>query len=446
MFILDTLFFSIDACLTIVNKGYRLLAQRRPIGTPPGTSTPRPRRKVVIIGAGFAGLTAQRSLSDHDEEYDVTVIDMKNYFEYTPGILRAFVDPSHLHKLTCSVPSTRNTFVFGEVVRVCRGKPQGSVTVKLNKDGSEQVIEYDYLLVGSGSSYEKPIKPQKNEDTLNARLGNIKEHHSVLKASNTVLIMGAGPVGAELAAEILTVYPSKHVIVTDMAQSVCSTLPKRSREYIQKWLVDRNCELVLGCPIGGKYPKLLIDEKSATLANGRKIEADLVFKCMGFKANTAFLKEGLGEESMHRGSLVVDDALRVKGPLCGNVFGMGDCMIHSKSNDIKLAHTAEVNAHLVVDNLRRLTRCKGLMLSYPEGAVHNTSVPKIFCVSLGEFDGSLCFNGLVLNGSIAALMKHILEVSKVAACNESLAGILLWKIADPISNLISKYVLKPPVS
>ena len=37
-------------------------------------------------------------------------------------------------------------------------------------------------------------------------------------------------------------------------------------------------------------------------------------------------------------------------------------------------------------------------------------------------------------------------VDKVAACNESLAGRLLWKIADPISNFISKYVIKLPVS
>merc|ERR1711871_1318703 len=106
---------------------------------------------------------------------------------------------------------------------------------------------------------------------------------------------------------------------------------------------------------------------------------------------------------------------------------------------------AEINAHLVVENLIRLKRGEPL-LTCPEGAVHNVTVPKIFCVSLGEFDGSLCFNGLILNGCIAALMKHILEVSKVAACNESLAGRLLWKVADPISNLISKYILKPTLS
>ena len=71
-------------------------------------------------------------------------------------------------------------------------------------------------------------------------------------------------------------------------------------------------------------------------------------------------------------------------------------MIHSKSNDIKLGHTAEINAHLVVENIVRLSNNEKL-LSYPEGVVNNNHVPHIYCVSLGEFDGSLCFNNFIIN-------------------------------------------------
>ena len=86
---------------------------------------------------------------------------------------------------------------------------------------------------------------------------------------------------------------------------------------------------------------------------------------------------------MHpRGALLVEDTLRVVGQ--DRIFGMGDVMLHQAfdsgqgqgqggaqawesqpfpgavacwpqaSNEIKLGHTAEVNAHLVVDNLKRI--------------------------------------------------------------------------------------------
>lgn len=50
-------------------------------------------RRVLVIGGGFAGFVVARHMRHH---YKVTLIDAKEYFEYTPGILRAFVHPDHL--------------------------------------------------------------------------------------------------------------------------------------------------------------------------------------------------------------------------------------------------------------------------------------------------------------------------------------------------------------
>ena len=79
---------------------------------------------------------------------------------------------------------------------------------------------------------------------------------------------------------------------------------------------------------------------------------------MGFKATAEFMKTDLGTNIFKGNSLIVDDQLRALET--SNVFGMGDCMIHSKSNDIKLGYTAEINAHLVVENIVRLSNTKKL--------------------------------------------------------------------------------------
>ena len=92
-----------------------------------------PPQHVVIVGASFGGLAAQRELSRR-RDVKVTLIDFKSYFEYTPGgppmrsytrsyrllplsesqlclvaqALRCFVKPSFLNQLTCKLPSSRN--------------------------------------------------------------------------------------------------------------------------------------------------------------------------------------------------------------------------------------------------------------------------------------------------------------------------------------------------
>ena len=53
-------------------------------------------RKLIIIGGGFAGAKIAKTL---ENKFDVTLIDSKDYFEFTPSILRAIIDTKHLKKI-----------------------------------------------------------------------------------------------------------------------------------------------------------------------------------------------------------------------------------------------------------------------------------------------------------------------------------------------------------
>ena len=90
--------------------------------------------------------------------------------------------------------------------------------------------------------------------------------------------------------------------------------------------------------------------------------------------------------------------------------------------------------------MRARGRGRSRLLKYPEGAVNSRATPKIFCVSLGKYDGSLCFDRLVINGRLAAIMKHVLEVTKVACCREQPASMAFWSFADVASNVLSRLV------
>jgi hypothetical protein len=78
-----------------VRQHYRTFgASLAPGGATLLAAAPPPKPSVVVIGGSFAGLRVQRELSDN---FDVTVVDLKEYFEYTPGVLRLYTQPEVRH-------------------------------------------------------------------------------------------------------------------------------------------------------------------------------------------------------------------------------------------------------------------------------------------------------------------------------------------------------------
>ena len=98
-------------------------------------------KKVIVIGGGFAGSHIAKELQN---EFDVTLIDSKDYFEFTPSILRSIVKPSHVKEIQVLhahyLPKCK--IIVGCVEEVSKEY------VKLK----DEKIFYDYLVIASGSS------------------------------------------------------------------------------------------------------------------------------------------------------------------------------------------------------------------------------------------------------------------------------------------------------
>merc|ERR1712160_130653 len=112
----------------------------------------------------------------------------------------------------------------------------------------------------------------------------------------------------------------------------------------------------------------------------------------------------------------------------------GDMCYHAGSDEIKLGHTAELNGHLVAENILHLACANQQdgesqhlikkLLKYPNGVVGNVATPFIYNLSLGKYDATLGFNSLVINGTLAAIVKWLIEWTKVAAAKRRPIGIL----------------------
>lgn len=271
-------------------------------------------RRVLIVGGGYAGTRLARLL---DAKADVVLIERRDAFVHNVAAIRAVADLSWLEKVV--VPYDR-LLARGEVIRgeVTTVRPDGATL----RDGRH--FDADFVVLAPGSSYASPFKPRDGEDhsTYQQR---VREAHARLANAGSVAIVGAGPVGIELAGEISTSFPDKSVtLIADEDRLLPGYRPALSN----KLLHDLRA-LGVHVLLGRRALNLPVTQEpygpaSITFDGAPAVEADLVFPVLGASPNTAFLDHSTGV-TLERGRIVVDDRLQLPG--LPGVFALGDAAL-----------------------------------------------------------------------------------------------------------------------
>lgn len=432
-------------------------------------------RTVVIVGGNFSGLTALRELQNNPL-FRVILIDQRDYFEYTPGILRCFCEPSKIYNLCHPLPHGSHQIIQGKVTKTS----EKSVTYTDSITQKVISIPFDYLILATGSTYHRPVTASKDERTIAARAAGWKVEAQRMKEASSILILGGGAVGTELAAEIAGHYHSKSgnnnntnksITLVDASPRLVPIFPEQVAEYAEEWLKSHGVHLVLGQMLDRW------DNQSCTLKNGTRIIADLVFVCFGDKPNSSPMidhqtnsiisnkkKKGttttltstttssttMPSVKLDRRKCIKTDAfLRVEGRR--NVFCCGD-VAAPPTEGIKQAFHAEVMGHVAAENVIRLAN--GLQFKrYPEDAASDgsgshtdnmiTTLPLVYVLNLGKWDGVIGFNSLTVPGPLAAVLKWIIEWTKVRQMLGRPIGLIIWIIGDAIVFFLSRTLLKP---
>ena len=301
------------------------------------TALPRTRPTVAVIGGGYGGITVAKAL---DDVADVTLIDPKDSFEHNVAALRALVDPSWSPNIRYSYDGLLE---HGRVLRD-RAVRVDSHRVLL-ASGTE--ITPDYIVLASGSSYPFPGKSGA-ENTSDA-VELFRAGHKALEGADRVLLLGAGPVGIELAGEIKAVWPEKHVIILDVLDDLLGGRFKPElRQEVRRQIEASGVEIVLGARLRSAPPTDPGVPGSFTVAteSGIDITADLWFRCYGVTPQSDYLAGDLSSARTEDGSIEVSPTLQVVGH--DNVFALGDV----STNFPKIAAAARVQAELVAGNIQ----------------------------------------------------------------------------------------------
>ncbi len=293
----------------------------------------------MIIGCGFAGLNAARSLSR--APVDITIIDRRNFHLFQPllyQVATAALNPSDIaYPIRSMFRSQSNVtrVLLGEAVDLDLGARE----VVLD-DGA--TVPYDYLIVATGATHSyfgndtwEPFAPglKTIEDALNIRgrvlraFEQAERHPERAGEYLTFVVVGAGPTGVELAGAMVeiavhalgdefdTIDPTgARVVLVEGTDHVLPTYPESLGASARRQLEELGVEVRTGALVTA------IDEHSVTFDDGSSLPTRTVLWAAGVKASS--LGALLLAEHDRAGRVVVGDDLSVPG--CPEVFVVGD--------------------------------------------------------------------------------------------------------------------------
>lgn len=333
-------------------------------------------KRVVIVGAGFAGLTLAKKLSSCF--FQVVLIDKNNYHQFQPLLYQ--VATAGLEPSSISFPLRKifqhSTNVF---IRVAEVKSVDSAYNRVNTTVGS--IQYDYLVLANGADtnyfgmhdlQQHSFSMKSVSEALLLRNTLLQNYEKALTCSNeeeriallNIVIVGGGPTGVELAGALAEMkasilpkdYPEinfgqMHVHLMEAAPRLLGGMSEGSGSKVSEYLANLGVHVHTGAAVQN------YDGHTVQLKDGRVFFSRCVVWAAGIRA--AVLK-GIPESAIYQSRLLVNDFNRVSG--MENVYAIGDNSIMPGSDRPKghpqVAPVAMQQASLLALNLNRMMKGK----------------------------------------------------------------------------------------
>jgi NADH:ubiquinone reductase (H+-translocating) len=308
----------------------------------------RHRERVVIVGAGFAGFHAARSLAKLvRDDVEVVMINPTDYFLYLPllpEVAGGILDPRRVSvPLAGNVPGVR--LILGAVDEVDLDARSVELT---DPEGNRRTVLYDRLVLALGSVNKLLPIPGVAENAHGFRsiaealylrdhlvrqieLADASDDPAERDARCTFVVVGAGYTGTEVAAQCqlftrdaarrrpgLRDQPVRWLLL-DLAPRVLPELDPRLSKSADQVLRERGIDVRTGTSVE------LATREGVKLSDGEFVATRSLIWCVGVRPDP--LIESLGLPTM-KGRLVVDEYLAVPGHpelwACGDAAAVPD--------------------------------------------------------------------------------------------------------------------------
>ena len=288
--------------------------------------------KVVILGGGFGGLAAARSLA---KSADVVLVDRHNFQTFLPLLYQvstAGLAADHVaYPIRGALRKTDVKFRMGSPISIDHKNQE----VKLD---SSETLKFDHLVVALGSTTadfgipgvkEFTLGMKSVHEALNIRAEIMRRFEDLCRFEDdtkfSISVIGGGPTGVEMAGAIAELV--RGPLKSDHAKSAANikvriieagdrllptfspSLSKRTKKDLEK----------LGVEVLVNSPVKLVEHRKVTVADGLSLPSEITIWAAGVKGSDAMAQLNL---PIAANRIVVEPTLQVKN--YPNVWALGD--------------------------------------------------------------------------------------------------------------------------
>jgi NADH:ubiquinone reductase (H+-translocating) len=325
---------------------------------------------VVVVGAGFGGLSATDELSK--EGFRVTLLDRFPYNTFQPLLYQVATGGLNPGDVTYALRyfAARHEgarFRVAEVVGIDHDQQQ-----VICDDGVR--VDFDYLIIGNGittnhfgipgaaeytmSMYTR-AEALRVRDTIFGSLEIIAGQPEMSTHGFTVVIVGGGPTGVEMAGQLAelksetipSIYPEinparLHVVLVEMTNYLLAPFDDTLRQYALRELIKRGVDVRLNTAISE------VEADRVDFKDGSSMPVDLVIWAAGVSGDQVVRNWGL--PIGRAGRIEVNDDTRVVGE--ERIFAIGDGSVGVNKPLPQLAQPAIQMGKFAARQIARLHR------------------------------------------------------------------------------------------
>lgn len=381
---------------------------------------------IVVVGAGFAGVAATKTLSRHfkkNKDVTITLIDKHPYLTYMTELHEVAggrVEPEAIqYDLQKLFARSKNVHLVTDTVTNL-DKEKKVVTTK------HATFSYDYLVIGMGGEAndfgvqgvkEHGFTLWSMEDAVKMRehilrcVERASREHDVQKrkALLTFAVCGSGFTGVELVGELMDWIPvlakqfnmnedEFSLYIIEAMPTILNMLDRNDADKAENFMNKRGIKVIKNNGIQE------VKENSIRLADGTSIPTYSLFWTAGVKANTE--AEVFGFKSARAGRLQVNEYMQIDGQ--EDIYAIGDLAYYEEPDKENRPTPQIVQAAEQTGK----TAAKNIIASVENSAkVAYKGKYDGFMVSIGSHYGvAFLMDKYHLSGFFAMLMKHIVNI------------------------------------
>lgn len=337
------------------------------------------QKRVVIVGAGFGGLTLARKLSA--KYFQIVLIDKNNYHQFQPllyQVATAGLEPSNISFPLRKIFQKRKDLF----IRIAEVKLINTSANLVHTSIGD--ISYDYLVLANGaetnffgmhSLQQNAFSMKSVSEALLLRNTLLQNYEQALTSMNdeekaallNIVIVGGGPTGVELAGAIAEMkkkilpkdYPELNfgqmrVHLVEATPRLLNGMNEASAKKVEEYLSS------LGVEVRPRTSVKNYNGHAVLLSNGTTLYSRCLVWAAGVKGSSL---DGLPAASvLPNKRILVDDFNRIEG--LKDVFAIGDIASMKGAQYPKghpqVAPVAMQQAVLLAKNLSRVQQEKGL--------------------------------------------------------------------------------------